>query len=428
MERVLVSLVAFAIFVGVGVCAGDVPPTMSYQGVLYDDVGSPVPDGEYPLTFRLYTVASGGTAIWTEAQTVVVEDGVLNVILGSVSPLGLPFDQQYWLGITINADPELTPRLELASAPYAFRAKNADTAASDGDWVISGADVYRSAGSVGIGTPSPTANLHIREDTNGTVGITIENRDTGSSSAERISFNDENGSVAGIVLYDDGSPYSNAMVVANNRPGGNIRLATGGSEKVRVDNAGNVGIGETGPSAKLDVAGDIETDAFRMPTGAVDGHILTSDASGNGTWQSGGTSSVLIESFIEQTWTTIGSTPTQHDNARVTMNAPGAGHIVITSNVWLSLSHTLGTPDLVRICHSDSPTTLGPLYSSVSWEVQGGLPTDTSLNRTFSVHSTHEVAEAGTYTYYLVGQMVQGQDADDQFWYSQMTAVYYPSP
>jgi hypothetical protein len=34
---------------------------------------------------------------------------------------------------------------------------------------------------------------------------------------------------------------------------------------------------------------------------------------------------------------------------------------------------------------------------------------------------------SGTYSFYVVGYMVQGQDADDYFWYSNMVAVFYPS-
>lgn len=49
--------------------------------------------------------------------------------------------------------------------------------------------------------------------------------------------------------------------------------------------AGNVGIGTASPGYALDVAGTASVTAFLMPTGASAGMVLTSDASGNGTWQ-----------------------------------------------------------------------------------------------------------------------------------------------
>ena len=67
------------------------------------------------------------------------------------------------------------------------------------------------------------------------------------------------------------------------------------TDAVYVDNDGNVGIG-TIPSAQLDVNGTAKMTGFQMPTGATNGYALTSDASGNGTWQlkPAGPSSVKI--------------------------------------------------------------------------------------------------------------------------------------
>ncbi|PJC01329.1 MAG: hypothetical protein CO073_03820, partial [Candidatus Komeilibacteria bacterium CG_4_9_14_0_8_um_filter_36_9] len=48
---------------------------------------------------------------------------------------------------------------------------------------------------------------------------------------------------------------------------------------------GNVGIGTTGPGAKLDVAGTARMTGFQLGTSATAGHVLTTNASGVGTWQ-----------------------------------------------------------------------------------------------------------------------------------------------
>ncbi len=49
--------------------------------------------------------------------------------------------------------------------------------------------------------------------------------------------------------------------------------------------SGGVGIGTASPAQQLDVAGTAQMTGFKLPTGASNGYLLTSDASGVGTWQ-----------------------------------------------------------------------------------------------------------------------------------------------
>jgi hypothetical protein len=94
---------------------------IALQGILRDQTGRSVSDGNYALTFSLYTTASGGAAIWTETQpTVAVQRGIYSVYLGSVNSLAsVNFDAQYYLGVSINGAAELTPRITLSTVPYA---------------------------------------------------------------------------------------------------------------------------------------------------------------------------------------------------------------------------------------------------------------------------------------------------------------------
>jgi hypothetical protein len=112
------------------------PSTISYQGVLTDGAGNLVADGPYNLTFNLYTVASGGSSIWTEVDAgVSVVKGGFSVVLGNTTSLSsLAFDQKYYLGITVGAGPELAPRVELTASPYgmSLRLPFAGSASSGG--------------------------------------------------------------------------------------------------------------------------------------------------------------------------------------------------------------------------------------------------------------------------------------------------------
>ena len=52
-----------------------------------------------------------------------------------------------------------------------------------------------------------------------------------------------------------------------------------------LNGGGNVGIGTQTPSEKLVVMGSVKSTGFIMPTGAASGNVLTSDATGNASWQ-----------------------------------------------------------------------------------------------------------------------------------------------
>ena len=88
-----------------------IPKQIDYQGVLKTAAGGIVPDGNYPMTFKIYNDPTGGAALWTETQTVAVANGLFSAHLGSSTPIvGVPFDRIQFLGITLGAEPELLPR------------------------------------------------------------------------------------------------------------------------------------------------------------------------------------------------------------------------------------------------------------------------------------------------------------------------------
>jgi hypothetical protein len=121
--------------------------------------------------------------------------------------------------------------------------------------------------------------LHIREDVDGAVGIEIENNNTAANSTEFIRFSNEDGQVAGIILYDDDRPtLANQMVINNSRPSGTINLRTGGAERVRLTASGDVGIGTTLPSANLEVVGDDILNHFKLTASSGAGPAIYFDA------------------------------------------------------------------------------------------------------------------------------------------------------
>ncbi len=107
--------------------ATNIPQYLNFQGYLTDHSGNPL-NGEFSITFSLYDSPSGGTPLWTETQTVTVTNGIFSVRLGSSSPLTLPFDKQYWLGVRLEGESsEMSPRQPLSSVAYAYRALTSES-------------------------------------------------------------------------------------------------------------------------------------------------------------------------------------------------------------------------------------------------------------------------------------------------------------
>ncbi|MFZ1249605.1 MAG: hypothetical protein WAQ24_04790 [Candidatus Saccharimonadales bacterium] len=111
-------------------------PQINFQGKLTNPDGTNVTNGTYSIVFSMYSVATGGAAIWTETQSSVsVTDGIFQVALGSVTALpgSVDFNSgSIFLGVKVGADAEMTPRVQFTSAPYAFNSDKLGGIASTG--------------------------------------------------------------------------------------------------------------------------------------------------------------------------------------------------------------------------------------------------------------------------------------------------------
>ncbi len=109
---------------------------INFQGKLTNTDGTNVTNGTYSIVFSIYTVASGGSNIWTETQgSVSVTDGIFRVALGSGTALPGSVDfnsSSLYLGIKVGADPEMSPRVQFTAAPYAFNSDKLGGIASTG--------------------------------------------------------------------------------------------------------------------------------------------------------------------------------------------------------------------------------------------------------------------------------------------------------
>ena len=158
----LTAVLALALMVLASHVRAEVPQLMNYQGLVTDNLGNPL-NGTYSFTFRIYDVATGGTALWTETHpSVTVTEGRFSVILGQGTPpvpvTAAVFDgPDRWLGIRVGSDPELTPRTRFTSFPYSF------WGAKGNCWDCNGSAVWLTTltNNVGIGTENPQAILDV---------------------------------------------------------------------------------------------------------------------------------------------------------------------------------------------------------------------------------------------------------------------------
>ena len=130
------------------------PSLMSYQGFLVDGNGgmlAPSNPINFSVVFRIYGASTGGSPLWTEAQTVTVDKGNFSVVLGEGGPEGSEARpdlssvfasnraSDLYLGITVKgvSNSEILPRLRMLTSPYAFLARTANAlSGSDGGSLI----------------------------------------------------------------------------------------------------------------------------------------------------------------------------------------------------------------------------------------------------------------------------------------------------
>jgi hypothetical protein len=124
----LKTLVTLLLLFGLTAVIAALPPGLNYQGHLTGADGVPV-DGFVSMTFRIYDVEAGGSALWTDTRVVPVQQGVFSIELGNASnpfPVGM-FDYPLWIGLSVEADAEMLPRRPVTSTGYAFKAGDANT-------------------------------------------------------------------------------------------------------------------------------------------------------------------------------------------------------------------------------------------------------------------------------------------------------------
>lgn len=122
----------------------DVPASIPFQAAVKTAAGAPLPDSPIAVVFNVYN--DDGGLLWTNSQTLTPSKGVISARIPV--PDSASLNQRLLIGVKIGSDPEMSPRLPLAAAPYALALPNVA--------------VDRATGVVGIGAaPDATAVLTV---------------------------------------------------------------------------------------------------------------------------------------------------------------------------------------------------------------------------------------------------------------------------
>ncbi len=261
------------------------PEFMTYQGFLVDANGDPLAPNNpanYPVVFRIFDQATGGTRLWSEQQIVTIDKGNFSVLLGegtevsgeSRPPLSQVFggsglaasasDRFLGVTVTINGVPtEILPRLRLLPAPYAYLARHANAlvnevgqplvAAGSGDnLVVAGKVTANEFAGNGAGLN----NLDASKITSGTLasaripGLDAGKITTGTLAADRIPGLDA-GKITTGTLADGRLPGNLARLDQANNFAANVQV----NGTLRVGEIGNFPISSKGYGKALIFSG-----------------------------------------------------------------------------------------------------------------------------------------------------------------------------
>lgn len=290
---------------------------LSYQGRLTDTAQSPI-NAATEMSFKLFDADTGGTELWSSNTCTIDpdQDGIFSVNLGAGAGIGADNEScgaelgdgvftenaNVWLEVTVGSgsmQETLSPRQPIRTVAYAINAETLQGLPPAEVATANTVPVMNSSGEIVLGGSTPA----IKTDS-ASAGLTIESKAinliTSSGSNGDITLSpDGNGQVevSSANLLVDGYLKAAGATLSGTYAGSQLLSLQGASGQTGnylqwldsssnilgvIDESGNLGLGVSSPSYKLDVSGDINlTGALRTSGNAgSNGQILTSTGSG----------------------------------------------------------------------------------------------------------------------------------------------------
>lgn len=360
-----------------------VPLRIPFQGYLRDSGGMPI-DTPVSLEVALYNSEFGGFVQWgpeTHAS-VAMDEGIFRISLGETVPLPTSiFDgAPLWLGVSVDGEAEM-PRTELQSAPFAMRASVADVAiADDGDWRFLGSG----------------PNVHYPGDA--IIGGDAADFDL-DSEILIIQAESQDWSVG--VLNEPTTADSDFIIGT---------LNAGNDNKFRIEPGGNVGIGTADPQARLHVQGSFTaTGTVDLPDASISAD-MTADEPG--------------VAFAQDN-PALTLTTGMQDVLVVSVNAPGPGYVIVQAQTYSRHSGTTG-PNSARFQIDTTAGGAAVAFHSLTVGAENS-PSTASTRYPISLSRVFTVSSAGTYTYRLEGEALNGSPATVVCFNGSISALFVPT-
>ena len=259
---------------------GQFPESMNYQAVIRDGSGNVLANQAVGLQIKILQGSSSGSSVYEETFAPTTNAyGSIAIQIGTGIVVSGTFNTIDWGGNThfvetaVDIDGTangtsyvVISTTQLMSVPYALYAKKAGNVV----WSELSGNAYRTSGNIGIGTANPEWNLDIKTGTTTEGGI-MQLSNSNEDHLLRV-FSGSNSDPNPFLLWKTGDP---------------LRFSTSSGlndgswqEHMRIKSNGNVGIGTTSPSAKLEVSGtaritDLAGTGDRMVVANADGDLST---------------------------------------------------------------------------------------------------------------------------------------------------------
>ena len=269
-----------------GKCWMDLGGGGSYTSDTNDGDGGGEPPagvtGFFAKFFTARTTAGAGTPIYYDAGYVGIGTNApnnrLSIVDDQLKILGIQSNHTYGAGISLASLGE-NEWLIQSAGQTAGEGKSKFVISDQTNRVVA-VVIENKTGNVGIGTSTPTEKLDVRDDSvNGSI-LSLIGSGTGIGSSAwmiaqgRAAFG-YNGTLNSVIISDAGAT----------KP---IEFITAGARRMYIGTTGNVGIGTTAPTEKLDVAGTAKAREY-----CINSSCITS-------WPAGGTTGT-------SQWTTSGT-------------------------------------------------------------------------------------------------------------------------